>query len=262
MTTAVSHFYTQRSDGNLSFVTGEDALEVAGNRHRVRNRVGSPVATVHQVHSTTVADVDNFVARCDGDLTAALADLALVPADAMVTTRTDIALGILTADCTPVLFADVTHGVYAAAHAGRKGTQNGIAAQTFHAMVAKGAQPETIEVWLGPSICGDCYETGDEVAADFARTFPNFVTTTRFGGAGIDLRAAVVSQLESLGILPESIHTRDAALGQHAESYNPMCTLENPDFFSYREWTLTHSPGSNGRFLSLLIPSNLEKVPA
>ena len=261
MTITASHYFTRYADGNLSFVTSENPVEVAGNRHRVHQHVNRPIATVHQIHSTTVTDIDTFVAQTDGDVAAALADMSLVPADAMVTTRTDIALGILTADCLPVLFSDTAHGVYAAAHAGRKGTQNGIVLQTLHEMVTKGARPDDIEVWFGPSICGDCYETGDDVAADFARTFPDCVTTTRFGGAGVDLRSAVVSQLVSFGIPQEFLHVRDETFGQQTDSFNPMCTLENPDFFSYREWTLTRRPGSNGRFLSILLPPHLEKVP-
>jgi YfiH family protein len=270
-------------DFNLSYKVKDDLERVARHHAQLLDAIGRPLALLQQVHSATVVDVDAFLR--DAGLTAgtdsaqiqrAFEPLAHMSADGQVTTRTDIALGIYTADCTPVLIADCAHGVYGAAHAGRKGVENGVVTRTIEVMQSKGAQIESLEIWLGPNICGDCYETGDAVAGEFAQTHPNAVTRTRFGGAGVDMRRALREDFKALGVPSEHVHDHDVALAQQTQQHldqvpqsvdqtpraaqkdglprNPMCTLENPLLYSYREWSLTHRHDSNGRFISVLLP--------
>jgi YfiH family protein len=84
-----------------------------------------------------------------------------------------LALGILTADCTPILFADPIAGVIGAAHAGWRGAVDGICGATIEAMVALGAQPENIIAAIGPTISGANYEVGDQFKADFLALQPH-----------------------------------------------------------------------------------------
>lgn len=229
-------------DFNLSLVTaarmGQPAARVRRNRADLRAILGRPVVQLHQVHSNVVVDLDG----CED-----LGTLARKDADAMVTTRRGLVLAILTGDCTPVLFVDSAHGVFAGAHAGRRGVMNGVAVNTVRAMVSKGAVVSDIDAWIGPNICGRCYETGPAIAGEFEARFPGCSTITRFGGPGIDMRAALVRQLTGCGLDRGRIHDSDPAV-------SPLCTLENQRLYSYREWTLTRRPDSDGRFLSLVIP--------
>jgi YfiH family protein len=281
---------------NLSYKVHEEGEDIAAHHRQLEVALGRPLSLVRQVHSSRVVDVDAYLADTvqgsdsrspliPSQVRTALAPLAAREADAQVTTRTDIALGVYTADCTPVLLVDAAHGVYGVAHAGRKGVENGVVPETIAVMESKGAELATIEVWLGPNICGNCYETGDVVAQEFARTTAEllakvarrgaglptepdaFVTHTRFGGTGIDMRAALKAQLAAMGMNHQQVHDEDPCVDAqtHREldqegsteaqaPNNSMCTLENPLLYSYREWTLTHRPGSNGRFISVLMP--------
>lgn len=112
-----------------------------------------------------------------------------------MTCRKDIAIGVFAADCLPVLLADPQAGVIAAAHCGRKGLQRNVIAATVDMMVKKGASKENIVATLGPAICGDCYEVGDQIADEFDAQFPGTFTLTRFGGPGIDLNKAALMEL-------------------------------------------------------------------
>ncbi|MCI1935411.1 MAG: polyphenol oxidase family protein [Bifidobacteriaceae bacterium] len=282
---------------NMGYHVPDDPERVRARRHQVQVLLKRPVAVLKQVHSSRVIDLDDVLSGIpevmpeglpggitDGDeknaaaLASALEPLGETEADAQVTTRRDIAVGILTADCTPVLLADAYAGVFAGAHAGRRGVENHVVAETIAVMKAKGADPARMEVWLGPNICGDCYETGDEVSQAFAEAcpVPGAATRTRFGGAGVDMRAVLRSQLMEAGVAEGNLHDDDASIGeqsmkgqstksQRAEqpatsTVNYMCTLENPQLYSYREWTLTHRPGSNGRFLSILVPPSRKET--
>lgn len=272
-----------KPDGfNLSYKVKDDERTVSARRDALAEVIARPLSLLEQVHSATVVDLDEVLAGiAHGDaasVSAALVPLATRQADAQITTRRDVALGIFTADCTPVLFSDSVHGVFGAAHAGRRGVENGIVPATLAAMQAKGASADALEIWFGPNICGTCYETGDAIAAEFESVCPGASTVTRFGGAGVDMRAALRDQLASVGISETQIHDADPAIaeqteawlrtqepesatrhsedvaGTAAQNFTPMCTLENPLLYSYREWSLTHRPGSNGRFLSILLP--------
>jgi Multi-copper polyphenol oxidoreductase laccase len=115
---------------------------------RLSDAVGAAVAVVTQVHGNRVLDV-----TASG---AGLLDLTAERADAMITDRLGVALAVRVADCISVLFADHAAGLVGAAHAGRAGVLNGVLGQTIDALQGRGAAAP--RAWIGPHICGDCYE--------------------------------------------------------------------------------------------------------
>ncbi len=170
--------------------------------------LGVRLAVVRQVHGAEVAVVD---ARTD------LAVLATRSADALLTTRAGVGLAIRVADCVPVLFADAAAGVIAAAHAGRVGLAGGVLQATVAAMRAAGA--EAITAWIGPHICGRCYEVPEAMAAEVGAGVPGSRCTTDRGTPGLDLGAGARGVLERLGV-------RVLDVGR--------CTLQTPTLHSYR----------------------------
>jgi polyphenol oxidase len=143
------------------------------------------------VHGTAVLTID---AQTDFD--------ARPEADALVTARPGIALGILTADCVPVLLADAEAGVIGAAHAGWRGAVDGVLARTVEAMIALGASAGTISAAIGPSIAPESYEVGEDFAAMIVRDYPDavpFIVAGR-GKPHFDVPGLVVSQAKALGL--------------------------------------------------------------
>lgn len=140
---------------NCSDLFGTDAAE---NRRLALTTLGMgpmPLALLKQVHSADIVT-----------LTSPPAPDSRPEADGLVTNLPGIALGILTADCTPILFADPQAGVVGACHAGWKGAISGILANTIDAMTALGADPVRIKAAIGPTISGANYEVGPEFAAE------------------------------------------------------------------------------------------------
>lgn len=137
-------------------------------------------------------------------------------ADAMVTTQPGLVLLVRSADCVPVLMA-ADEGVVAAAHAGRKGMSLGTVVAAVEQMRALGA--DRISAWLGPHICGSCYEVPEDLQREIGPAVPAAVCRTRSGTPGLDLAAGISAQLADCGVQVESV-------GE--------CTRENRDFFSYR----------------------------
>ena len=131
------------------------AEHVQTNKDRVAHAMQAErLVTLAQVHGTHVMDAD-------------VEQASLVEADAMVCTTPGVALGILTADCAPVLFADTQAGVVGAAHAGWKGARSGVLEATVQAMCVKGARLSRIKSVVGPCIHQESYAVGDEFYADF-----------------------------------------------------------------------------------------------
>ena len=142
---------------NVSESSGDDLSHVANNRAQATRAIQfSPDAliTVKQVHSTTVVALTERPDPAERR-----------EADAIVTNLPGLVLGILTADCAPILFADPEAGVIGAAHAGWKGAVGDIAYSTVLAMVALGADLANIRAVIGPTISGPNYEVGPEFAA-------------------------------------------------------------------------------------------------
>jgi YfiH family protein len=195
---------------NLGPGSGDDPAAVATNRERLRRELGlvpGSIAWMSQKHSADVTVVDAVPAeqpRCD----------------ALVTTTPGIALAVQVADCVPVLLADSRAGVVAAVHAGREGAAAGIVPDTLRVMREHGAHPADVEVLLGPAICGACYEVPAAMRADVERRLPGSAVDTRKGTPGLDLRAGLARQLAAAGV------------GQVV--FDPRCTAEDPDLYSYR----------------------------
>lgn len=201
------------------------------NRARVAEAMGlAPEALVslNQFHSPVVA-------------TLTAPPPARIAADAMVTNVPGIALGILTADCQPVLFADAAAGVIGAAHAGWRGAKAGVLQATVNAMLALGATRAGIVAVIGPCISQAAYEVGPEFFDDFTADDPENI---RFFGSGagdrmlFDLPAFGLHQLRQTGI-------------GHAE-WTRHCTYGDPDrFYSFRR-TTHQGEADYGRLISVI----------
>jgi YfiH family protein len=217
---------------NVGHGSGDDPALIARNRRLAVEAVapGARLATVYQVHSADVVEVGE-----------PWPDDARPKADAMVTNRPGIALGILTADCTPVLLADRAAGVVGAAHAGWKGAFGGVLGATVAAMERLGASRERILAAVGPTIGRKSYEVDTEffgrfVAADEDNDL--FFTDGRPGHYLFDLEGYVLARLAAAGV------RRIEALG--------LDTYSNADrFYSYRRATHRDEP-SYGRQISMI----------
>ena len=179
---------------NVGWGSDDERAAIAENRRRAGEAVlpGANLVTVHQVHSPDVVTV-----------TEPWPDDARPQADALVTNRPGLLLGILTADCAPVLLADVQAGVIGAAHAGWKGALSGVTDSTIAAMEALGAQRERIAAAIGPCIAQASYEVDDDFEARFvvADTFnARFFRMGREGHAWFDLEGYVAMRLEAAGV--------------------------------------------------------------
>jgi YfiH family protein len=156
------------------------------------------------------------------------------PADAAVAGVPGLLLGIETADCLPVLFVDPRRKVVAAAHAGWRGTAAGVVRRVLEVLLTGGSEPRLLLAALGPGIGPCCYEVGNEVREAFGPEGSRFFLPGPRGRPHLDLRGAVVSQMEEAGLPPANIHHRDD------------CTFCHPDHYhSYRR----QGPGG-GRMIS------------
>jgi hypothetical protein len=179
---------------NVGLGSGDDRDAIAANRARASAAVmpGAQIVTVHQVHSAAAVVA-----------TAPWPDDARPHADALVTDRPGLLLGILTADCTPVLFADEQAGVVGAAHAGWKGAIGGVLAATVGAMEGLGAQRERIVAAIGPTIAQPSYEVDDAFRARFLDADPGnerFFKEGRAGHAWFDLEGYNLAALAAAGL--------------------------------------------------------------
>ena len=220
------------SQNNMSLSVGDDPGIVERNRSGAAHSLGfgrDKLCLVKQVHGTVVHTVGQ---RPDND--------APVAADALVTRTPGLALGILTADCTPILLADPEAGVIGAAHAGWRGAVEGIVGTTIAAMVALGAEPGRMVAAIGPTISGDNYEVGPQFMSDFVGLRSDgwrFFSTHDGGRAHFDLPGFVQAELEQAGI------------GQVERVGG--CTYGAPErYFSHRY--ATHQGGTTGRQIALI----------
>jgi hypothetical protein len=200
---AVPHGFLTRRGGvstglyaslNTGLGSDDDPQAVHENRRRALAMAtpGAALVTLHQIHSNTVIPV-----------TAPFCDTDRPQADAMVTATPGLALGILTADCAPILLADAQAGVIGAAHSGWKGTLSGIAAATVAAMQALGADPARITAAIGPCIQRASYEVDDAFRARFLALSPEhdrFFTQGRPGHPHFDLPGFITQSLAQAGV--------------------------------------------------------------
>ncbi len=245
---SISHGFFTRAEGvsegiyagrNCGLGSDDLRVHVLENRGRVADDLGVDrhhLLTVHQVHSAQV----HTVAQIWEPQTAP-------QADAMVTNQPGIAIGILTADCAPVLFADHEAGVIGAAHAGWKGALNGILSATIEAMIQLGATREAISSVVGPCISQANYEVGAEFEAGFLdknvtnKTY--FIESARQGHRYFDLTGFVTDQLRTQKL-------RDV------ETLN-LCTYADPHrFYSYRRTTHAGEPDYGRQISALALKGN------
>lgn len=220
---------------NCGLGSKDETERVLENRARVAQHLGgakSEVLTVYQVHSGTAV-------RAHGPLSRDV----LPKADAVVTTVPGLVIGVLTADCTPVLFADPQAKVVAAAHAGWRGAVAGIIEATVEEMVKAGARPDRIRVAIGPTISQAAYEVGPEFEAEVlaldASNRDFFTVPTLDAKAHFDLPGFVARRLGQLGL---------AAVDRVAP-----CTYANESlFFSFRRTTHRTEP-DYGRQISAIV---------
>ena len=202
---------------NCGFGSRDDPRRVEENRAIAAAHLGlraERLVSCHQVHGTTAITVERPWRRADNPR-----------ADGMVTAVPGIALGVLAADCAPVLFADPEARVVGAAHGGWRGALAGVMEATVAAMAALGARPERIRAGIGPCIGQQSYEVGPEFHAAFAAADP--------ANAGFFRPAARSGHF--LFDLPGYIAERLARLGLAAIERAPHDTVaEEALFFSYR----------------------------
>ncbi len=217
---------------NVGLGSDDDRDTVMENRDIARDAVlpGSTLVMVHQVHSPDVITVSEPI------------DMDARPhADAMVTDRPDLLLGILTADCVPVLFRDAQAGVVGAAHAGWKGALYGVTDNVLDSMERLGADRSNIACAVGPCIAQKSYEVDEAYAARFTDVDPaneRFFASGRDGHFQFDIEGYVAMRLAVAGV------TRVDLLGQD--------TYSQPDrFYSYRRSCHKNEP-DYGRQVSLI----------
>lgn len=217
---------------NVGFGSDDDRAAIKQNRSLAVEAIlpGANLATVHQVHSPDVISAS-----------APFADDARPPADALVTATPGLLLGVLTADCVPVLFADREAGVVGAAHAGWKGAISGVTDRTIEAMEGLGAQRTQIVCAIGPCIARASYEVDLGFVDRFIADDPNnehFFADGKPGHAQFDIEAYVAARIANAGV------GRVDLLGQD--------TYAQPNrFFSYRRSCHLGEPGY-GRQISLI----------
>lgn len=222
---------------NVGLGSGDSRAHIEENRRRALEAVapGAKLVTVHQVHSPGAVYV-----------TAPFPDEARPRADAMVTDRPGLALGILTADCAPVLFADPGAGVVAAAHAGWKGAFAGVIEATVAEMERRGADRARIAAAVGPCIARRSYEVDEAFARRFVEADPaneRFFGLGRAGHHQFDLEGFVAHRLAEAGL------TRIETLGED--------TYGQPDrFFSYRRATHRQEPDYGRQIALIALPAD------
>jgi YfiH family protein len=238
----------------------DNAQHVVENRQRVKDYFEAEcLCTLYQEHTADVvvvtessqeyyalgATAPNPTASPPPTWSGDYATLLSRPkADAMVTTRPYLALGILTADCAPVLLHDAENGVIGAAHAGWKGAVGGILANTVEAMCALGAKHSQIRAAIGPCIAQESYQVdmvfhASLLAKDTASEVFFVHDTELSGHYRFDLKGYVAQCLQAAGvtqieILPQNTYT------------------EESDFFSYRRTTHRKEP-DYGRHISVIM---------
>lgn len=240
--TGIAHGFFTRHGGvssgiyaslNCGIGSRDDPAAVRENRGRVTSHLGAGnLASAYQVHGTAALVVSEPWALGERP-----------KADAMVTATPGIALGVLTADCTPVLFADAQARVVAAAHAGWRGALSGIVEAAITAMEGLGARRERIFAAVGPCIGRGAYEVGLEFKAEFLdrdRGSAGFFSPVNINGRPyFDLSGYIVHRLRRAGIA--SAAALDA------------CTYaRDEDFFSYRR-TRSRQEADYGRQISAIV---------
>lgn len=204
---------------NLGSHVGDDPAAVAANRALVADAVGlaaDRLVIASQVHGREVAVVNGPWSGPPPE------------ADGLVTRERGLALGVLVADCTPVLLLAPQEGVVGVAHAGRKGLAAGVVPAVLDAMRDLGAR--TVLGRIGPSVCGRCYEVPSALREQVAAVAPEARAVSAHGTPSLDIAAGVRAQLAD--------HRVDV-------EWSPGCSVERDDLYSHRR------DGVTGRYAGL-----------
>lgn len=192
------------TSANLGDHVGDEAASVLENRAQLESQIGMPIVFMNQVHGDTVVLVEGKTNT--------------PTCDALITTERKLAVAVMVADCIPLLLkSDVA---VAAVHVGRKGLMNGVARKTIDAMRDLGA--EVIHSYIGPNICGSCYEVGADIFNEVVSKYPSSDSSSRTGKATLDLVSGLKTDLKDTVLLDLS-----------------SCVLEDKNSFSYRRDGIT-----------------------
>ncbi len=229
---------------NMSYASGDSVDNIDINRQRVKTALGiRHLITLNQVHGNRVHTVD-------ADTMSHFA-IAPVDGDGLVCTVSGVGIGILTADCVPVLFADTQNQVIGACHAGWGGARQGVALRTVDAMLTQGANVRTIVAVVGPSIAQYSYEVDNTFKQNFCCYTPEYnryfipwhslnspVPNVNRDSYGFDLSGYIIDSLWAYGVRTFAVNKGD--------------TYTQPDiFFSYRR--TTHAGDTDyGRQISVI----------
>ena len=212
----LTHTFTDKKDGNLAFHVGDDETNVIKNHKKLAQKLDYTLKTVvhmKQIHSDIVKVVtgeDSFKnpPTCD----------------AIITDKKNIPLMVMVADCSPILFYDPQKEVIAVTHAGRAGAFSNIIqnvidtfTQEFHSEV------HDIVVSVGPAICSECYEVGEEIYKEAKKRKMEYALSKTEEKYHLNIRAILQKQLREAGV-----KERNFEISAH-------CTKCHSDFFSYRE---------------------------
>lgn len=237
---ALAHTFLGRGGGvsrepfsslNCASAVGDRAKDVEKNREIIGKTFGfdpQGLVTVRQVHGENVFLVEKRTKK----------EYETVEADSIVTHLGGMAIGVLTADCLPVLLFDPGKKAIAAVHAGRKGTVKCVVEKTVAVMRRKfGSDPEDILASLGPHIGWCCYGVGEEVASEFKETFGDCGLHIGAEEVRLDLKAVNLMQLKRAGLREKNI-----------DAVGSCTSCRNDLFFSYRK-----DGGTTGRQLSFIM---------
>ncbi|MDO8148518.1 MULTISPECIES: peptidoglycan editing factor PgeF [unclassified Isoptericola] len=203
---------------DLSDGTGDDSARVQRNRDLLADWVGSPVAFATQVHGADVLELGPHE-RAEWSGTP---PTSAGTADGLVTAEPGLGLGVLVADCVPVLLADATARVVGVAHAGRRGLVAGVVDEVVDRLLTRGAETGRLRAAVGPAVCGRCYEVPEQMRDEVTAVVPEAWSTTSAGTPGLDLPGAVVTRLVARGVATTRVD---------------RCTMTDPDLFSHRRAT-------------------------
>lgn len=210
--------FTDTTAGNLALHVGDDGPSVLQRRGELNSAAGIAPRSfryMNQVHGNHVALADSAAGT--------------PTADAMVSRVEPLA--VMVADCIPLVLVgeSASTPLFAVVHAGRPGLAAGIIPAAVEQLRVAGAK--SIRAWLGPSICGGCYEVPADLRDEVAAVVPSAWATTAWGTPALDLPAGAASQLEAEGAVIE---------------YRGPCTLETESLYSYRR------DRQSGRFAGLV----------
>jgi YfiH family protein len=224
-----------KNDLNLAGFDEDTTENIYENRRRFLDAFDGEyrLATAWQVHGDNLRVVRDEAEIGDSE----------IRADGLLSDLTGVLVGVKTADCVPILFADPTNKAFAAVHAGWRGTAQSIVPKAIAKMTAVyGTNPANLICAIGPAAGCEMYEIGSEVIETFERNFAEstrYFTPTREGHALIDLSRANRDQIADAGVSPENTYTA------------PFCTIKRTDlFFSYRIEKKRY--GKTGRLLSVI----------